>query len=81
MIASLERRVLIERTVDPGHGRILQMRLTDGGATTLASARQEVEVMESELLGGVPLQERQQLLALLWTCADNIGAGIKRGSS
>jgi DNA-binding MarR family transcriptional regulator len=77
MIASLERRMTIERTVDPGHGRILQMRLTDSGMATLASARQEVEAVESELLDGVSPDERRQLLDRLWTCADNVGAGMR----
>ena len=78
MITSLERRAMIERNVDPGHGRILQMRVTDTGASTVERARDLVEVLESELLEGVSQDERERLLTLLWTCADNIGAGVKR---
>lgn len=77
MIASLERRGLIERTVDPDHGRVLQTRLSDVGSETLATAREAVEEFEAELLEGVSAKERIALLDLLWTCADNIGAGVK----
>ena len=76
MISTLERRALIERNVDPGHGRILQMRLTEIGATTLEAARQEVELLESDLLAGMDIEQRRQLLDLLLVCADNVGAGV-----
>jgi DNA-binding MarR family transcriptional regulator len=77
MISSLERRTMIERNVDPGHGRILQMRLTSSGSQTLAAACEQVESFESELLAGLDPDERRQLFGLLLTCAGNLGAGVQ----
>jgi DNA-binding MarR family transcriptional regulator len=76
MIASLERRALIERNVDPAHGRILQMRLTPAGSRTLESACTQVDAVESELLAGIDPEQRRQLLDLLSVCAGNMDAGV-----
>ena len=78
MITSLERREMIERSVDPGHARVLQMRLTGTGAVALGRAREIVAELEAEAFEGLSDDERQRLLSLLWTCAENIGAGVKR---
>ena len=76
MISSMERRTMIERNVDPGHGRILQMRLTSSGSQMLSDARERVESLESELQAGMDPDERRQLLGLLLKCAGNVSAGV-----
>jgi DNA-binding MarR family transcriptional regulator len=77
MITSLERRSLITRSVDPSHGRILQMRLTTAGEQTLRAAYEQVQIVEAGLIEGIDTDDQQKLLELLRNCAGNVGAGLR----
>jgi len=54
VIAALERRGLVERSVDPSHGRILRARLTDAGERLVAEIDPVVDQLQDEMLAEVP---------------------------
>lgn len=54
VIAELERRGLVERHVDPSHGRILRAYLTDDGERLLVDVDPVVDQLQSEMLAEVP---------------------------
>lgn len=52
-IAALTDRGWIEKLQNPGHGRILMMRLTDTGEALLSDCETLVDAMEASLLAGI----------------------------
>jgi DNA-binding MarR family transcriptional regulator len=58
VIEGLERRGLVQRTVDPSHGRILRVALTDDGRALLAELDPVVMSLQEELLADVPREHR-----------------------
>jgi DNA-binding MarR family transcriptional regulator len=59
VVATLERRGLVERRVDPSHGRILRARLTPAGRGRLRRVSPSVEALQNELLADVPEGDRE----------------------
>jgi DNA-binding MarR family transcriptional regulator len=57
VIAELERRGLVERSVDPSHGRILRAQLTDDGERLLADVDPVVARLQEEMLAEVPPEQ------------------------
>jgi DNA-binding MarR family transcriptional regulator len=57
VIAELERRGLVERSVDPSHGRILRAQLTDAGERLLADVDPVVARLQEEMLAEVPPEQ------------------------
>jgi DNA-binding MarR family transcriptional regulator len=68
VVAGLERRGLVERTVDPSHGRILRMTLTDAGARLLDEIDPVVAELQDELMVDVPPEHRSIVLDGLVAC-------------
>lgn len=68
VIAALERRGLVERTVDPAHARILRTRLTDAGQQLLAQVDPVVDALQGEMLADVPPEHRGIVLDGLISC-------------
>ena len=62
ILAKLERRGLVERDVDPNHGRIRRADLTDAGRTLLAAADPQIAAIQDEMLAGVAPGERAATL-------------------
>lgn len=62
VVAGLEGRGLVKRTVDPSHGRILRMTITADGARILAEIDPVVAELNAELLADVPAEHRQIVL-------------------
>ena len=56
VIAELERRGLVERRVDPSHGRILRAQLTDAGEQLLVDVDPVVAQLQEEMLAEVPAE-------------------------
>lgn len=65
MVGALERRGLVARTPDPGHGRRLLITLTEAGTELLRDVEPEVAALESALLQGMSATERRTLDGLL----------------
>ncbi len=61
ILAKLERRRLVARTVDPGHGRILRSTATRAGLDLLTQADPAVAAIQDEVLAGVPSDQRSAL--------------------
>jgi DNA-binding MarR family transcriptional regulator len=59
VIAELERRGLVERTVDPSHGRILRAQVTEPGEQLLADVDPVVARLQEEMLAEVPPEHHQ----------------------
>jgi DNA-binding MarR family transcriptional regulator len=57
VIAELERRGLVERSVDPSHGRILRAQLTEDGERLLADVDPVVAQLQEEMLAEVPPEQ------------------------
>jgi DNA-binding MarR family transcriptional regulator len=68
VVAGLERRGLVRRTVDPSHGRILRMTLTDEGARLLGEVDPVVAGLQDELMVDVPPEQRSIVLEGLVAC-------------
>jgi DNA-binding MarR family transcriptional regulator len=68
VVAGLERRGLVQRTVDPAHGRILRMTLSDAGARLLGEVDPVVAELQDELLVDVPREHRAIVLEGLVAC-------------
>ena len=58
IVGNLERAGRLKRDVNPAHGRIQKMELTDEGRALLARCRERTQLIESQLLAGLtPEQE------------------------
>ena len=65
ILAGLESRELIKRTVDPNHGRILRSELTEEGERVVGAALRKIEQIQDELLDGVPEDQRELVLKVM----------------
>jgi DNA-binding MarR family transcriptional regulator len=74
VVAELERRGLVERTVDPSHARILRTRLTDDGQDLLAQVDPVVAALQDEMLADVPPEHREIVLEGLISCMRTLRA-------
>jgi DNA-binding MarR family transcriptional regulator len=70
IVANLERAGLLERSVDPSHGRILRSELTRKGAKILREAHAHVEAIEAITFGSLSTAEIKTLTSRLIACAD-----------
>jgi DNA-binding MarR family transcriptional regulator len=74
ILAQLERRGLVERRVDPTHGRILRACLTPAGEEVLAVANPAVAALDDELLAGVPAAQRRAASAAMRAAMENLSS-------
>ena len=58
VVAGLESRGLVKRTVDPSHGRILLTRLTPAGHGMLRRVTPSINALQAQLLEDIPAAER-----------------------
>ena len=65
ILAGLESRELVERTVDPNHGRILRSELTEEGERVVAAALRKIDEIQERLLDGVPEDQRELVLTVM----------------
>ena len=59
------RRGLVERTPDPSNRTRVLVTLTDPGWQLFAEAVRDADVVESDILAGLSLDERRELADLL----------------
>jgi DNA-binding MarR family transcriptional regulator len=72
VVAELERRGLVERTVDPSHARILRTRLTRAGQELLSQVDPVVGALQDEMLADVPPEHREIVLEGLISCMHSL---------
>ena len=77
VLATLERRGLVERHADPGHGRIRRADLTEEGARTLRASARAIERLSEELLEDIPDDERETVRRGLVAVMDRLTAGLQ----
>ena len=76
VLASLERRGLVERRADPDHARIRRADLTEEGARTQDAAARAIERLSDELLQDVPGDERDTVRRGLVAVMDRLTNGL-----
>jgi DNA-binding MarR family transcriptional regulator len=76
VLASLERRGLVERHADPGHRRIRRAELTPEGERTLRAAVRDIDRLTDKLLVDVPADEREIVRRGLVSAMDRLTAGL-----
>ncbi len=72
LIGALERRNLIERSVDPDNRRRRLIQLTDDGRAFLAEYDPLVAQLEEEMLAGLSTSDRTAFREHLTTCRRNL---------
>lgn len=72
ILARLEERGLVERRIDPAHGRILRARLTPEGLELLSLADARVQALQDEIFAGVPVAGQRATLAAMRTAMANL---------
>ena len=72
IVSNLEKRQLIQRKSDPGHGRILCTELTGRGAQLLKKAHEAVRNVEAKMMSTMDKSTIVQLESLLLECFDNL---------
>jgi DNA-binding MarR family transcriptional regulator len=70
MVAALEVKRLLRRSVDRNNRRRLEVQLTPTGKATLARCDELVDDLEAELFAGVAADERARFHRMLQTCLD-----------
>ena len=76
VLASLERRALVERHADPQHGRIRRAELTAEGTRTLTAGSREIDRLSDQLLDAIPDDERDAVRRGLVAVMDRLSAGL-----
>jgi DNA-binding MarR family transcriptional regulator len=76
VLASLERRGLVERHADPQHGRIRRAELTAEGTRTLTAGSREIDRLSDQLLATIPDDERDAVRRGLVAVMDRLSAGL-----
>lgn len=74
IVRNLEGRRLLEKAADPGHGRILQLRLTEKGAAVLAECRRKSQKVQARMVSGLKREEESVVRRWLVFLAE-MGAG------
>jgi DNA-binding MarR family transcriptional regulator len=75
VLRELESRGWVSRHPHPGHGRILQAKLTADGGRVLDGCHQAVNRVEGRMLAGLGPEECRQLVAALRSCIEGLSAG------
>jgi DNA-binding MarR family transcriptional regulator len=68
LVTELQHRGLLALQPRPGHGRILEIHLTDQGQQLLTEADTRAQVVEDRMTAGLDQRHRQQLVQLLQHC-------------
>jgi DNA-binding MarR family transcriptional regulator len=81
MVSVLERRGLILRRVDPEGGRALGIFLTALGGRTLSKCDDRVDLLETQMFGGMTLRDEAHFRAVLRTCRDAVRRSGDEGTN
>jgi len=76
ILAALDAKGLIVRTPDPGHGRILQVKLSAAGRSVLRECDRVVGEIEQRMLEPLGARERSGLKTSLTACVRALGGGL-----
>jgi DNA-binding MarR family transcriptional regulator len=76
VLGKLETRGLVERSVDPAHGRILRAELTRDGTALLERADPAIEALQDELVGDLPPRQREIIVKGLLGAMGKLSRGL-----
>ena len=74
VISSLERRKLVRRRPDPGHGRVLRTSLTPKGLAMLGRCEESMDRIEADMLGDLPPETVEVVRRALGSFAHSLEA-------
>lgn len=75
IVSNLEKRNLVQRKSDPGHGRILRTELTKQGVKVVQQAHKTISKVESAMTSTMTENNRNLLENLLMECFNNLNGG------
>jgi DNA-binding MarR family transcriptional regulator len=81
ILAKLERRGLLGREVDPGHGRVLRATPTPAGLALLTRADPDVAAIQDEILAAVPSDQREAVQTGMRAAMSHLSGSPPRGGS
>jgi DNA-binding MarR family transcriptional regulator len=76
ILAELESRGLVQRTVDPDHARILRAELTPEGTSLLGAAAPMIRNIQDEMLCDVPESQREIVLDAMLKAMQRLRPGL-----
>ena len=76
VLAKLEARGLVSRSVDPAHGRILRAELTSAGTDLLDRADPGIEALQDELVSDLPPRQQEILVKGLLGAMGKLSRGF-----
>ena len=76
ILAKLESRGLVDREVDPEHGRILRAELTRSGRELLSRADPDIFAIQEQLLFDVPEGQRAIVLEVMRSAMGRLARGL-----
>jgi DNA-binding MarR family transcriptional regulator len=74
VVSALEKRGLVRRRPDPGHGRVLRTSVTATGLAVLQRCDRAMDVIEADMSQGLASDELELLRAMLASCARSLEA-------
>ena len=72
IIATLEKRGLLERSPDPDHGRRLMAQLTENGRKALDAADATITKLEAMMVSSVSSRDIEHTTEILLKCVENL---------
>jgi DNA-binding MarR family transcriptional regulator len=81
VVAALERKGLLTRSVDASNRRRLEVKLTRTGRSTLARCDALVDELETEVFRTVSAGDRDRFHRMLQTCLDAVSASRRSPST
>jgi DNA-binding MarR family transcriptional regulator len=72
ILAKLERRGLVQRLADPGHGRVIRNHLSDRGKQALEVAAPGVDALQDGIFGELSDAQRASVAAALTLVMDGL---------
>lgn len=76
VVASLERKGLVDRAPHPRHGRVLQTDLTARGRAVLADCDAATLELQELMLSELDAAQRESLLSGIKSCLRMLGGGV-----
>jgi DNA-binding MarR family transcriptional regulator len=72
IIATLEKRGLLERSPDPQHGRRLMTQLTTSGEKAMRAADATIKRVEAIMVNSITVQDIEHATNTLFACIENL---------
>ena len=76
ILAALEARGLVARTIDPAHGRIRRAALTRAGQRVVTATEPVIAAIQDEMLRDVSPQQQQTVLVAMLKVMDRLRPGL-----